>query len=98
MREHAFAQFNLGPATGDVHNTARDRIAHLVLGDVLVNAGWLELLDPEPEAPPLAVRLQYLSSNSLAHLERFVGMIEALLAADVADVDHALDPVAHIDE
>jgi hypothetical protein len=39
-----------------------------------------------------------LRANVCFLLQHFAGVIEAFLPADIADVDHALETVAHVDE
>src|SRR6476660_4507207 len=58
----------------------------------------LQLFHPKPNPPPLAVELEYLSFHNLTRLQQFFRMVDALLASDIADVDHALNTVAEIDE
>ena len=97
-RDQALAEFYLGAAPGDIHNPAADHIASLMLGDVLVHAGRLQLLDAETDAALPAVHLDHQRPHHFAHLQHILGMIDALFVGNVADVDHALDALSQLDE
>src|SRR5207245_6183793 len=94
----SFAQLDFGSAAGNIGDTARDHVAFLVFGYIFVNGSRLELFHPEPDAPLLAVHIQHDCAHGLALLEDLLRMIDALLGAEIADVDHAFDAVPQIHE
>src|SRR5437879_5559593 len=91
---NAFTELDLGPIAQNVHDAAADRVADLPFHDVFIDAGRLELLDPEPQTAPFAIDFEDLSFHPLADFQRLIRMVQALFTADIADVDHALDAVA----
>src|SRR5438270_6196473 len=91
MGLNSLAQFHDGLAARDVGHAAANQIALFMLGDVLVDAGGLELLQTEANAPLFAVDFQHHGAYRLAGLEDFLRMVDAFLRADVADVNHAFN-------
>src|SRR5262249_21105438 len=57
-----------------------------------------QLLHAEPQAALFGVDFEHLRLHHLVHLEDVLRMVDALLGADVADVDHALHAFGHLHE
>ena len=94
----SFAEFHPRGALRNVHDAPGDDVAGFVLGDVLVGAGGLKLLDAEAYAAPGLVHFDHQRLDHLTQLERVLRMIDALLGGDVADVDHPLDAFGQLDK
>ena len=58
----------------------------------------IKLLHAETDAALLAIHFQHLRLHHLAQLQHILRMIDALLRADIADVDHALDTFGKLHE
>src|SRR5579863_8900456 len=66
--------------------------------DVLLNAGWDELFDPQPQAPFLGIDFEHLRLHRLANLQHVLRMLNAFLGAQIADVNHALDTLGKLNK
>src|SRR6185503_15961394 len=86
----SFAELDQRSAPRNVGDASADQIALLMLSDVLINAGGLKLLQSQPDAPLAAIHLENHRAHRLPRFQDFLRMIDALLRADVADVNHAL--------
>ena len=93
-----FSKFNARSLRRTFLHAAGDYVAVFVLRDVFVEAGGNQLLHAETQAALLGVDLKHLRLHHLAHLQHFLRVIDALLRADVADVDHAFHPFGQLDE
>ena len=88
----------LRAAARNVDHAAGHHVAFLVLGDVLVQAGGNQLLHAQAQAALLGIDFEHLRLHHLPDLQHVLRMIDALLGADVADVDHALDAFGELHE
>src|SRR5690348_6431731 len=70
----------------------------MVVGDIFINAGGHHLLDAELETPFLRINFKHLSLDGLADFEHVLRMIDSLLCADVADMNHAFDSFSDLHE
>src|ERR1035437_3483772 len=93
-----FAQFHLGARTGNIGHAARRHVAFLVLGDIFVEAGGNQLPHAETQTALLDIEFEHLRLDYLPGVQHVLGMIDALLGADIAHVDHALDALGHLHE
>ena len=88
----------MGEAGRLLDDAAGDLVADLVLGDVLVDAGGDELLHAELDLALLGVDGEDLRLDDLAGAEHVIGVVDALVGADLADVDQALDAVGQSEQ
>ena len=94
----AFAQFHAGAPAGNFGHAAGHHVAFLVLGDVFVQAGGHQLLHAQAQAALRGIDFEHLRLHHLADLEHVLRMIDALLGADVAHVDHAFHALGQLHE
>ena len=73
-------------------------VAGFVLGDVLVDAGGNQLLHAELDLALFRRDAEHLRFDDLADAQHVLGMIDALVGADLADVDEAFDAFGDLDE
>ncbi len=69
-----------------------------MLGDVLVDAGGDQLLHAELDLALLGVDGQHLRLDDLSGAQHVLRMIDALVGADLADVDQSLDAFGDLNE
>src|ERR1019366_7214421 len=93
-----FAQFHLGARTGKFGHAAGRHVAFLVLGDIFVETGRNQLPHAQTQTALLDIEFQHLCLDHLPGVQHILGMIDALLRADIAHVNHALDALGHLHE
>src|SRR5579864_625855 len=69
-----------------------------MLSQVFVDAGRSQLLDAQFQPALFGVKLEHLSPGGLSNLENILRVVDPLLGADVAHMDHALDSFANLNE
>ena len=94
----AFAEFHGGAGCGLVDYAAGDGVTLFVLGDVLVDAGGNQLLHAEFDLALFRGDAEDLRLDDLAGAQHVLRMIDALVGADLADVDEAFDAVGDLNE
>ena len=67
-----------------------------MFGDVFVQAARNQLLHAQPQLPFLGIDREHLSLDQLSNLHHFLGMVDALLGAQVADVNHAFNALGKL--
>ena len=98
LGEHAFGDFQLQDVAADVGHETADRFTHLVFGDEVVDSRGLQLLQAQADAAAILVDVEHDGADDFAFLDDVARMVDALVVGHVADVDHAVDAVAEIDE
>jgi len=63
-----------------------------------IQAAGNQLLYTQAQLPFLRIDGQHLGPHQLPNLQHFLGVIDALLGAHIADVDHALDAFGELHE
>src|SRR5260370_25014211 len=91
-----FAQFHRPLFARDLDKASRNYLTHLALSDIFVEARWDQLLHAQPELPLLLVNVKYLRLHHLAGTKHILRSFNPLLRADLADVNHALNPFAKL--
>src|ERR1035441_4196192 len=94
----AFAQLNYSARGRLLDYAAGNFVADFVLGDVLVDAGGDQLLHGELDLALYRVDGQNLGFDDLAGAEHILRMIDALVGADLADVDQAFNAIFELHE
>ena len=69
-----------------------------MLGDVLVDAGGDELLHAQLDLALLWIDIEDLRLHYIAHAEHVLRMVDALVGADLADVNQAFDAVGQLNK
>ena len=95
---NAFAEFHFRVAVGNFHDAASHRVTLLVFGDVFIQAARHELLNTQAQLTLFGIDGQHLRPDRLADLHNFLRMVNALLRAHVADVNHSFDAFGELYE
>ena len=85
-------------APRNLHHAAGDHIAFFVFRDVFIQAAGNKLLYTQAQLAFLRIDRQHLGLHQLTNLQHFLRMIDALLRAHIADVNHALDAFGELHE
>ncbi len=96
--DHAFAQFDLRSVATDFYQTSTDGLAGLVLRDVVIDRGRLELPHADADTALFPIDIEDNSAHGLPLRQFFLWMLEPLFIGDVGNVDHTLDPLSQLDE
>jgi hypothetical protein len=94
----AFAKFDNCAGSRELDDAARDRVAHFVLGDVLVDAGGDQLLHGELDLALFGIDSQNQGLDALAFAHHVARMVDAAVGDDLADVHEAVDTLGDLNE
>src|SRR5436305_3789958 len=92
----SFSQFHLRSAARNFYDPATDLVPGLMLDDVFINAGGDKLLHSQLQSSLLGVNFEHQCFYRLPHFQDILGMINALLRADVANVNHAFNALGEL--